>query len=338
MEEGLENGGRNNGTTGRGIGGQSSLGSIKHFPAGFSRSQRFSEGSGGSAEGPAREHVGHGELSPGGTSSTSSGDRASNGDSGQRASSARRGNQRSKFPDRGIRNTARNHGNDATIPQTIGIERNGTGSSGTNFTSIHEQLSQEQLVAPLIETHTPLDLPVEGVIEPTKMLQREMDKGETAIVIGDGAEDVPAFAAPETKSAPKKSKPVKGKSPVVVQPGEDFKFDKQTRVQLTEWFVWTSKGIDMGVDYGFGLDTEMIPIWELTEEDADVFVRILERRAGRSEYVRDTVVPKMLASRDYIEAGMLLAPRFIATVKGVVDQGGPKPHIPGKRVINNPNV
>lgn len=157
------------------------------------------------------------------------------------------------------------------------------------------------------------------------MMQREMEK---AIAV---SEPMPFFQEKPTK--PVKQLPPQpevissSKSTKIVKPVEPYKFDAQTREQLTEFYVWTSKGLDMAVDYGLGVDTSELPIWELSEADAEVFVRILERRAARNDYVRDVIVPKLLASRDYIEATILLGPRFAATVQGVVENGGIHPHI-----------
>ena len=177
-----------------------------------------------------------------------------------------------------------------------------------------------------------MDLSKEVEIVPTRMLERDMEKAQAQ---ADREETIIHEAPPLPKRGrgrPSNQERIRTENATtIVEPAKPYKFEKAVREQLLDVVVWSSKTIDMGIDYGLGVDTADAPIWTLQPEDADVIVRILERRAARSAFVRDTVVPKMLEGRDYLEAGILLAPRFVTTVQAVVDNGGVKPRLFKKR-------
>lgn len=315
--EGDEKNGRTDSSIPRNSGGPG-LGRLKDFPKGFSRSARFSENPSGGQSGSIAELQRTGELSASGANGIASVHRTSDGNGRRDNGNYQRIAQSTQQFDSGIRNSTGNYSNLATRPQTS--RTTGT-TTRTVASSIPGELFQEQLEEESsflgIETKGTLNIPEEGIVVPTRMMQRELDAAERKL------EDSPVSPLPLKKKGRPASK--KGKTEII-KPNVPYKFDTVTHDHLIEWFVWTSKGLDLGIDYGLGVDTSVLPIWEFSPDDAEVFVRILERRAAASEYVRDTVVPKLLASRDYIEAGILVAPRFIATVQGVVEIGGPKPH------------
>ncbi len=108
-----------------------------------------------------------------------------------------------------------------------------------------------------------------------------------------------------------------------------FIFPPDISAKLAEVFVWYFMAVDLGCSLGLGIDTATAPIWAITIDEAMSFVRILERRAESNPIIPQKIVPQLLASRDYFEAGIILAPRFVATVRAVVEGGGIKPRLFG---------
>lgn len=296
---------------------------IRPFPKGFTRSGGLSQDFGPGAGDSVGESVGVSELPSPGTDSTRSNASGNNGRGGFTPTTPRRIESTPRQSIRGIRDSAGD--NPSYAIGTTSTDGTEDSRAGNGISSVDEGLSQQGIG---IETKSSLlNLPETISIEPTAMLQRELKKA-----VEQEPEQAPIMVEERPQpimrpSTPARPTPLPQKKSETVKPLVAYKFSKEVKEQLTEWFVWASKGMDLGVDYGLGVDTSLVPLWELNEEEAGVFVRILERRAGRSEMIRDTVVPKILESRDYIEAGIILAPRFITTVQTIVEQGGPKPHI-----------
>lgn len=321
-------------------------GRIKPFPKGFARSGGVSEIISASERGEIRESIGSGKLPSTGTDSTPSNAPRNTSNSEPVTRGSRRRVPSAEQFNRRIRNSAGDN-TDSTVSAEHHSPATGTGTrSGSQTVSeglLQERVNDTPNFNVAVETKTSLSLPQDGEVVPTAMLQRELSSTQerhVPILIEDTPrepfpkEDVVEFTTPprphakpqSTKNKNKNQTAPPAKQAETIKVEVDFKFDKATFKALVEWFVWTSKGVDLGVDYGLGVDTSLIPIWEMDDKEAEVFVRILERRAGTSETIRDVVVPKMLASRDYIEAGMILAPRFGATVQSVVQNGGVHPH------------
>lgn len=193
-----------------------------------------------------------------------------------------------------------------------------------------------------LDTKSSMKLNHDVEIVPTKMFEREIVRNQERSPEIEVPPNMTEWGTiePESAKPPKSSgkngrgRPAKEsavnvikteKADTVIIPAKPFKFEKEVRQQLSEVIQYGTQLLDLGIDYGLGVDTQLIPIWQLTEEQAEVFVRILERRAARSEIIRDKVVPKMLEGRDYLEAGMIVVPKAGATIKAIVDNGGIKP-------------
>ena len=241
----------------------------------------------------------------------------------------------SQLTDRGIRDSASDHGHDA---------RQAPIDPGTTHPT--DRASGQAELSGLLESGVTVDsiggfasitdslptLPQEAEIFPTKMLEKELAKIEASTNDDDDAlQSIELVPMPimepveqtETKKAKAKTKIGNEKK---IVPGV-YKFSSTVRQQLIDIFVVASELQDLAIDKLIGVDTSIIPIWKMEENEAEVFVRILERRAARNEKVRDEVVPAILAAQDYLEATMIIAPRTIATVQAIVENGGIKPNL-----------
>ena len=240
----------------------------------------------------------------------------------------------SQFVDRGIRDSTSDHGYDARQTRI---------DPGTTHTT--DRASGQAELSGLSEPWVTVDsiggfasitdslptLPQEVEIFPTKMLEKELAKIEASSNDDDALQSIELIPMPimepveqpETKKAKAKTKIGNEKK---IVPGV-YKFSPTVRQQLIDIFVVASELQDLALDKLIGVDTSIIPIWKMEENEAEVFVRILERRAARSEKIRDEVVPAILAAQDYLEATMIIAPRTIATVQAIVENGGIKPNL-----------
>ena len=348
MDEEVTQNGRGNSNGGEPTSSESSGGRIRHFPQGFSKHNRERTTDTRSGQSEVRINERNSELHEGGKASPPSHDKGNGryrvGTDGVAEFSSRPAEQ----SNRRVRNSATNNSNNATgqgHPKRTKIPTTG-GSSKIN----DRELLQEQLVeedsTPLpsildLDTQKGLNLSQDVEIIPTRMIEREVLKNQEREVTNENSNEFgmgySSNPTPEKRNVGRpKKKAGKGSTiksedaPTTVEPAS-YKFDKEVREQLLEVFKYGSKALDLGIDYGLGVDTETLPIWELSDEQADVFVRILERRAARSKTVRDVVVPKLLAGRDYIEAATIVIPKAGATIKAIVDNGGIKPHIGPKK-------
>lgn len=321
---------------------------IRPWPKDLATSGGVREALSTSRRNQVSEPIGSGELLSSGTGGPTSNASRDPNNSQHTPRGTRRSRPVTEQFNRRVRDTAGDNGNPTQSAEPNAPAQDAGTGSGSE--SLHRRLLQEGLNAPvpnfapvMVETSTKLNLPENGQVEQTAMLQRQLSSVQERTVSAEplpedlGARNVvPPNPLPRGPGRPpgstkknqqnKTQETAPPKKPETISVVPDYKFDKATFKALVDWFVWSSKGVDLGIDYGLGIDTSLIPIWELDEKEAEVFVRILERRASTSEYVRDVVVVKMLASRDYIEAGLILAPKFGATVQAVVEQGGPKPH------------
>lgn len=333
---------------------RSSGGRIRSFPQGYSKHSGLSAGVPNSKQNDVRVDGGSGGLSETGKTSPASDTKGSGKHSVERDGIVERVDRGSQQSDRGVRNSTTNNSNNATGQEAVGATRTRIGNGGKTVVRklLQEQLDETPRQGASIPVDTSGDSPASSVLDidtrssfklsedveiiPTRMLEREIERNQSAdneIELSDDVRITSAPPLPKKKGRPStKNSPIKTEdATTTVIPAKPFKFEKEIRQQLNEVIEYAFTTLDLLVDYGLGVDTSQVDIWALGDGEADVFVRILERRAARSAFVRDTIVPKMLQGRDYLEAGMIVAPRAITTVKQIVENGGIKPHIVHKK-------
>lgn len=340
---------------------------IRDFPRGFTPS-----GNGTGSQFPVGTDatpvdVGDSGISTSGTTGNASLDGRPSPDDNGLGTNNRRNSRRKGFTTTGVSDPAGDNPSDATPTEpTIRIRTdnayNGPSteeqirpvSSGLIERSLTRSLPSDSYPQSGIQSLLDIDssvinLPEQAYVEKTKMAMREesslQDIPDTAEYEDDWTITPPKpqmITSSQTGSTSKNKKnknaeksqpqPSTGSNQTIVS----FKFDKATTEQLTELFVWAYDAMDKLSFFGLGVDTETIPIWAITEKQAGARVRILERRAARSQHIREVVVPKLLDSRDYIEVAIEDGPKIIEVIREVITNGGIKPSFNAKRNTDVP--
>lgn len=106
-------------------------------------------------------------------------------------------------------------------------------------------------------------------------------------------------------------------SALVKKKGISFLGDKELFSQVSEGIQYLFKAMDLAADFGLGVSD----VWELDEDEAAVFARILLKRADKGDKKAIKTIATISENMDLVQAAMIVIPRVGVTIKEVRDNG-----------------
>lgn len=116
---------------------------------------------------------------------------------------------------------------------------------------------------------------------------------------------------------PGKKSPEPKPSALVKKKGISFSGDKDLYNQVTEGIVYLFQALDLGAEYGLGVSD----VWELDENEAAVFTRILLKRADKGDKSAIKTIATISENMDLVQAATIVIPRVGVTIKEVAKNG-----------------
>ncbi len=127
-----------------------------------------------------------------------------------------------------------------------------------------------------------------------------------------------------------KKNPNPAPSALVKKKGISFLGDKELFSQVVEGIQYFFQALDLGAEYGLGV----ADVWELDENEAAVFARILLKRADKGDKKAIKTIATISENMDLVQAAMIVIPRMGVTIKEV-RENGISPKINSKRSGKN---
>lgn len=115
-------------------------------------------------------------------------------------------------------------------------------------------------------------------------------------------------------------------SSLVKKKGLSYLGDKELFNQVAEGIQYFFKTLDLGATFGLGVEG----VWELDENEAAIFARILLKRADKGDKKAIKTIATISENMDMLQAAMIVIPRVGVTIKEV-KENGIKPKNPLKR-------
>ena len=120
-------------------------------------------------------------------------------------------------------------------------------------------------------------------------------------------------------------------SALVKKKGISFTGDKELNAQVTAGIQLIFQAVDLVSDFGLGV----ADVWDLDEDEAAVFTRILLKRADKGDKKALKTISVISGNMDLVQAATIVIPRIGVTIKEVA-ANGLRPRLTSKRSRKNP--